>query len=52
MRECTTLKLKTYNYLTDNNDENKKAEGAKKKRVIKQKIKFEVYEHCLKSTEL
>ena len=51
MRECTTLKLKTYNYLTDNNDENKKAEGAKK-RVIKQKIKFEDYEHCLKSTEL
>ena len=38
MRECTTLKLKTYNYLTDNNDENK--------------IKFEDYEHCLKSTEL
>ena len=40
MRECTTLKLKTYNYLTDKNDENKKAEGDYD------------YEHCLKSTEL
>ena len=37
MRECTTLKLKTYNYVTDKNDENKKAEGAKKKACYKTK---------------
>ena len=30
----------------------KKQKAQKKKRGIKQKIKFEDYEHCLKSTEL
>ena len=45
-----TLKLKTYSYLTDNNDENKKAKD-KKKCVIKQTLKFEGYKQCLEATQ-
>ena len=29
MAECAPLKQKTYSFLTDNNDENKKAKGIK-----------------------
>ena len=36
------LRPKTYNYLTDDKGENKKAKGAKKC-VLKQKLKFKDY---------
>ena len=36
------LRLKTYSYLKDNNDESKKAKGAKRC-IIKRKLKFENY---------
>ena len=36
---------------TDDNNENKK-ENAKKKCVIKRKLKFKSYEDCLEATEL
>ena len=45
------MRPKTYGYLTDDNDENKKANGMKKC-VIKQKFKFEDYKHCLEATQL
>ena len=37
--------------LTDDSDENKKAKGTKKC-VIKRKLKFEGYKHCLEATHL
>ena len=49
--QLATLRPKTYCYFSDGNDENKKAKGTKKF-VIKQKLKFGVYKHCLKVTQL
>ena len=43
--EFAALRPKTYNYLTVNKGENKKAKGTKKC-VIKRKLKFEDYKHC------
>ena len=40
-----------HSFLTDDNDENKKTERYKKC-VIKQKLKFENYKHCLEGTQL
>ena len=40
MKELFGLKTKTYNYLKDNNDDDKKAKGTKKC-VIKRKLKFQ-----------
>ena len=51
MREFAALRVKTCNYLTDDGDEDKKAKGTKKC-VIKQKLKFEHYKHCLEATQL
>ena len=51
MVEFAALRPKTYSYLRDDNDENKKAKGAKKC-VVKQKLKFEDYNHCLEATQL
>ena len=39
-----------YNYLSDNNDEDKKAKVTKKC-MIKRKFKFEDYKNCLKAAE-
>ena len=39
MKEFLGLRVKTYNYLKDNNDEDKKPKGTKKC-VIKRKLKF------------
>ena len=50
MTKFAALKPKTYNYLIDDNNENKKAKD-KKKRVIKN-LKFEDYQHCLEATHL
>ena len=43
------LGRKTYSYLTDDGNENKKAKGTKTC-VIKQKLKFEDYDNCLKAS--
>ena len=51
MVEFAALRPKTYSYLRDDNDENKKAKGAKKC-VVKRKLKFEDYNHCLEATQL
>ena len=45
MKEFVGLRAKTYSYLKDNNDENKKAKGTKKC-VIKRKLKFQDYKNC------
>ena len=37
--------------LTDNNNEAKKAKGTKKC-LVKRKLKFEDYKHCLETTQL
>ena len=42
MKELVGLRAKTYSYLKDNNDEDKKAK-ATKKCVIKTKLKFQDY---------
>ena len=51
MKEFVGLRAKTYSYLKDNNDEDKKAKGTKKC-VIKRKLKFENYKNCLEATQL
>ena len=51
MKEFVGLRAKTYSYLKDNNDEDKKAKGTKKC-VIKRKLKFENYKNCLEATLL
>ena len=50
MAEFSTLEPKTYSFLTDDSNENKKAKGTKNC-VIKQKLKFEDYKHCLEATQ-
>ena len=51
MAEFAALRLKTYSYLTDDNDENKKAKDTKKC-LIKRKIKFKDRIHCLEADQL
>ena len=51
MTESAAVRPKAYNYLTDDNDENKKAKGTKKC-AIKRKLKFEDYKHRLEVTQL
>ena len=45
------LRPKTYSYLTDDNDENKRPKGMKNF-VTKGKLKFEDYENCLGENQL
>ena len=42
------LRAKTYSYLKDNNDEDKKAQGTKKC-VKKRKLRFQDYKNCLEA---
>ena len=49
--ELVALRPKTYGYLTDDSDENKKSEVTKKC-AIKRKLKFEDHKHCLEATNL
>ena len=49
MTEFAAFIPKTYNYLADNNDGNKKATVAKS--VIKVKLKLEDYKHCFEATQ-
>ena len=51
MTEFATLKIKTYSYLTDGNDEDKKTKDTEKC-AIKRKLKFKDYKHCLEATHL
>ena len=51
MKELVGLRAKTYSYLKDNNDEDKKAKGTKKL-VIKRKLKFEDYKNCLEAAQI
>ena len=44
--EFVTLRPKTYSYLTDDSNEDKKAKGTKKC-IIKKMIKFDDYKKCL-----
>ena len=46
MQEFVGLRGKTYSYLKDNNDENKKTKGTRKC-VIQRKLKFQDYKNCL-----
>ena len=51
MKEFAGLRAKTYNYLKDSNNEDKKTKGPKKC-VIKRKLKFEDYKNCLKAAQI
>ena len=51
MKEFFGLRAKTYNYLKDNNDENKKAKDTKKC-VIKRKLRFENYRNCIEAAQV
>ena len=51
MKEFIGIRAKTYSYLTDNNDEDKKAKLTRKC-VIKRKIKFEGYKNCLEVAQI
>ena len=51
MKEFVGLRAKTYNYLKENNDEDKKLKG-KKKCAMKRKLEFPDYESCLKAAQI
>ena len=51
MTEFATLRPKIKSYLTNDSNENEKANG-RKKCAIKRKLKFEDYKHCLEATQL
>ena len=51
MMEIAALRQKTYNYLTDDNNENKKVKSTSKC-TINRKLKFEDYKHYLEATQL
>ena len=50
MTEFAEVTPKTDSYLTDSNDGNKRAKSTKNC-VIKQKLKFEYYKHCLEANQ-
>ena len=50
MKELAVLSVKIYNYLTDDNTEDKKGKGTKKC-VIKTKLNFQDYENFSKETK-
>ena len=51
MKKFLAVWAKTYSYITDNNDDNKKAKD-RKKCVVKKKLKFEDYKYCLEAVQL
>ena len=51
MTEFVELRPKTYSYLMDDGNTDKKAKGTKKC-VIKQRLKFSDYENCLLNNEI
>ena len=50
MKEFAVWRAKTYSYLTDNNDEDKKNQGTK--RCVDKNLRFDDYKHCLKANQL
>ena len=51
MNNLLGLRAKTYSYLTDINDEDKKAKDTKKC-LMKRKVKFEDYKNCLEAAQV
>ena len=51
MSEFIGLRAKTYGYLKENNDEDKKSTGTKKG-IIKRKLKFKDYKNCLEADQI
>ena len=51
MTKFVGLRAKTYSYLIDDGNEDKKAKGTKKC-AIKRKLRFENYKKCLTATQL
>ena len=51
MKKFVGLRAKTYSYLIDDVNENKKAKDTKKY-VIKRRLKFENYKSCLEATQI
>ena len=51
MKEFFGLRAKTYSYLKDNNDEDKKSKGTKNC-VIKIKLEFEDYKSCFEAAQI
>ena len=51
MKEFVGLRTKTYSYLKDNNNEDKKAKGTKKC-VIKRELKFQDYKNFLEAAQI
>ena len=51
MKEFVRLRAKTYSYLKDSNDEDKKTKRTKKC-VIKRKLKFQDYKNCLEAAQM
>ena len=49
MEKLASFRQKKQGQLTDNNDKNKKEKGTKRC-VMKRKLKFEDYKHCLEAT--
>ena len=47
MKTFVGLRAKTYSYLIDDGNKDKKAKGAKQCVI---KLKFEIYENCLEAT--
>ena len=52
MKEFVGLRAKTYSYLKNNNNEDKKVKGIKKKCLIKRKLKFQDYKNCLEAARI
>ena len=51
MKKFVGLRAKTYNYLKDNNNEDKKTKGTKKC-VIKRNLKFRDYKKSSKTSQI
>ena len=51
MIKSVEFTAKTYSYLRDDGNEDKKAKGTKK-RVKKRKLNFENYKNCLEATQI
>ena len=51
MKEFVGLRPKSYSFLKDDDSEDKKSKGTKK-RVMKRKLEFEDYRHCLETTQI
>ena len=52
MTKFVGLRANTYSYLIDGGSEDKKKQEAKKKCVMKRKLKFENFKNCLETTQL